>query len=120
MNDDSNSFHDHICSTWRSRANWFRRGRVTHSRRMRQAVVSRVRHGDPGQDNRDIKRQLRQAWESLDSRLPRVAQTLDLHYVSGYSIDDVASILGRSLQTSVLDLRLGNAWLARAVERDLG
>lgn len=82
--------------------------------------MSRVGHSDAGPDSRAIKRQVSQAWESLDSRLPRVAQTLDLHYISGYSIDDVASILGRSLQTSALDLRLGHAWLARAVERDLG
>jgi hypothetical protein len=75
-----------------------------------------------------------QAWEDLEARLPRVAQTLDLHYISGYPIDDVATMLGRSyisgypiddvatmlgrsLRTSVLDLRLGHAWLARALNR---
>ena len=62
---------------------------------------------------------LMQAWESLDDRLPRVAQTLDLHHIAGYSIDSVATILGLSLQASARDLRFGNAWLVRALDRHL-
>jgi hypothetical protein len=60
------------------------------------------------------------AWHRLDELWPRVAMTLDLHHISGLRVHVVATVLGRSLQTSALDLRLGHAWLARAIERERG
>lgn len=101
--------------TWRSRANRILRSRIAHSRTMRRAVVLRLTAGKCT-DNHGFLRHVMLAWESLEVRLPRVAQTLDLHCISGYELDDVAAMLGRSLKTSVLDLRLGQAWLARAVD----
>lgn len=99
--------------SWRSRVNVMRRTRAVQARRMRQAVVRRLVERDLGPDTEDIAQVVLRAWETIETRLPRVAQTLDLHHVSGYSIDEVAALLGHSHRTSAVDLRLGHAWLVR-------
>jgi hypothetical protein len=80
---------------------------------MRQAVVRRLVERDLGPDTQDIAELVLRTWEGLEAHLPRVAQTLDLHHIAGYSIDRVAAILGHSEKTSAVDLRFGHAWLVR-------
>jgi hypothetical protein len=60
---------------------------------------------------------LGRAWEDLAKRFPRVAATLDLYYFGKYEVEGVALTLGRSEQTSAIDLRFGQAWLVRALRR---
>lgn len=107
-------------STARTRANEVRRAQVGRARRGRLKLCQqlvRVR-GANDEMAASVLRILR-AWARLTEIRPRVAMTLDLHHVSGLKVCNIASVLGRSLQTSALDLRLGHAWLARAIDCEL-
>lgn len=56
------------------------------------------------------------AWEELARRCPRVAKALDLYYFDRLELHGVAMTLGRSVETSALDLRFGRACLMRTLD----
>lgn len=82
---------------------------------MRRRVSERLTDGVASKE-RSAALCVLHAWNVLADRWPRVAMTLDLHHVAGLRVDSVATVLGRSMRTSATDLRLGHAWLARAID----
>lgn len=117
MSDPGNLIFRTEQSTARSRANEARRAQVGRARRGRLELCQQLIRGRGANDESTapVMRMVR-AWSRLTEVRPRVAMTLDLHHVSGLKVHRIAAVLGRSLQTSALDLRLGHAWLARAID----
>lgn len=102
--------------TTRSRTNQQRQQWRDAVCRRREVAMRKCRDGAPAPLNRDLAC-LERAWKELAEKLPRVAAALDLHYFGRCGVQEVAMTLGRSLDTSALALRFGQAWLARSLKR---
>lgn len=98
--------------TVRSRSNRIRRYQVDRVRKLRHLAGGAART----RLDQDMTRIIR-AWEELAAHRPRVAATLELHYFGRFEVSGVALTLGRSLETSALDLRFGYAVLESALRR---
>lgn len=59
--------------------------------------------------------ELDEALESLAARDERKARALELHYFAGLTHQQIADVLDISLATVDRDLRMGRAWLRRAL-----
>lgn len=58
---------------------------------------------------------LDQALSALAGESPDLAQLVEMHYFGGMTAEEIATALARSVHTVRHDLRLGQAWLRRAL-----
>jgi RNA polymerase sigma factor (TIGR02999 family) len=114
---------------WSNRRHFFavaarmmRRILVDHARSRGSAKrggdLVRVELDQPGADLASPEsgiEELDEALEALSARDERKARALELHYFAGLSHQQIAEVLEISLATVDRDLRMGRAWLRRAL-----
>ncbi len=58
------------------------------------------------------------ALRELEKQDPRKSQVIEMRYFGGYRVEDVADVLGVSIETVERDSRLARAWLKRELLND--
>jgi RNA polymerase sigma factor (TIGR02999 family) len=58
------------------------------------------------------------ALHELEKQDPRKSQVIEMRYFGGYRVEDVADVLGVSIETVERDSRLARAWLKRELLND--
>ncbi len=63
--------------------------------------------------------ELDEALQRLEAISPRQAKAVELRFFGGLTLEETAEVLGTSAPTVLRDLRFAQAWLARALGRDV-